>query len=199
MGGITQALLNVSQGDVSEGIGSNACTVISMYTALKFFQNAIDCPTKAISQQTVNSFVLYMKAGNTTYDITDSPPLQPNLYVEEVLREMNMPFELPRNTEIIITIDKQHLKNEIVLAALSPKGKNALILIIPPDKYMLLCCNQNQMIPFESYKHKDKGAIIAATEKQNTDEIVNYLENLCKVWNTQLAGTNVIPLKLKAK
>ena len=179
VGGITQALLNVSQGDLSEGIGSNACTVISMYTALKFFQNEINCPTKAISQQTVNSFVLYMKAGNTIYDIIDPPPLHPNLYVEEVLREINMPFEQPCNTEIIITTDKQHLKNEITLAALSPKEKNAIILIIPPDKSMLLCCNQNQTILFESHKHKDKGAIIAVTEKQNTNQIVNYLENLC--------------------
>ena len=109
-----------------------------------------------------------------------------------------MPFEQPCNTEIIITTDKQHLKNEITLAALSPKEKNAIILIIPPDKSMLLCYNQNQMVLFESHKHKDKGAIIAVTEKQNTNQIVNYLENLCKEWNTQLAGTNIIPLKLKS-
>ena len=167
-----------------------------MYTALKFFQNEIDCPTKAISQQTVNSFVLCMKAGNTMYEIIDPQPPQPNLYVEEVLREINMPVEQPCNTEIIITTDKRHLRNEIVLAALSEK--NAMILTIPPDKSMLLCCNQNQMILFESHKHKDKEAVTAVTEKQNTNEIVNYLENLCKEWNTRLSKTNVIPLKLKA-
>ena len=45
-GNTTTGLLNVSQGDLADGIGSNACTVIAMYTAVKFLQNGIDCLLK---------------------------------------------------------------------------------------------------------------------------------------------------------
>ena len=61
IGNTTTALLNVSQGDLADGIGSNACTVIAMYTAVKFLQNGIDCPSGNISAQTVTEFISFMK------------------------------------------------------------------------------------------------------------------------------------------
>ena len=49
-GNTTTALLNVSQGDLADGIGSNACTVIAMYTAVKFLQNGIAKPAVILSK-----------------------------------------------------------------------------------------------------------------------------------------------------
>ena len=105
IGNMNYVTLEVSQGDLSEGIGSNACTVIAIFSALKFLQNEIDCPMGDISQETVNQFITIMKAGNTIYDIINPPVWQPNLFVEEVINAVNFPFEKSEQSDTAIVAD----------------------------------------------------------------------------------------------
>ena len=46
---MTALLLNVSQTDLADGIASNACTVISVYTVLTFLRNEIKFDGGAIN------------------------------------------------------------------------------------------------------------------------------------------------------
>ena len=197
-GNTTTALLNVSQGDLADGIGSNACTVIAMYTAVKFLQNGIDCPSGNISAQTVTEFTSFMKAGNTIYDIINPPVTQPNLFVEEVIKAVDFPFETPSQSDIIIVADRKSFESELRDALVTSQGKNAVIIIIPMDKSMLLCSNNSHLILFGSHKHNDKGAIIATTSRDNvigmTDVLVQVSQN---DWNTSIVGANIIPLTIR--
>ena len=198
IGNINYVTLEVSQGDLSEGIGSNACTVIAIFLALKFLQNEIDCPTGDISQETVNQFITIMKAGNTIYDIINPPVWQPNLFVEDVINAVNFPFEKPEQSDSAIVADHKSLEAEIKDTLVTAPGKNALIVIVPMDKSMLLCSNDSHLILFESHKHNDKGAVIATTTRDNTKEMTEFIAEMSRSdWNTTIVGTNLIPMKMK--
>ena len=172
IGNINYVTLEVSQGDLSEGIGSNVCTVIAIFSALKFLQNEIDCPAGDISQETVNQFIKIMKAGNTIYDIINPPVWQPNLSVEEVINAVNFPFEKPEQSDTALL----QIKDTLVTAP----GKNALIVIVPMDKSMLFCSNDSHLILFESHKHNDKGAVIAMTTRDNTKEMTEFIAEMSR-------------------
>ena len=169
-----------------------------MYTAVKFLQNGIDCPSGNISAQTVTEFISFMKAGNTIYDIINPPVTQPNLFVEEVIKAVDFPFETPSQSDIIIVADRKSFESELRDALVTSQGKNAVIIIIPMDKSMLLCSNNSHLILFESHKHNDKGAIIATTSRDNvigmTDVLVQVSQN---DWNTSIVGANIIPLTIR--
>ena len=123
IGNINYVTLEVSQGDLSEGIGSNTCTVIAIFSALKFLQNEIDCPMGDISQETVNQFITIMKAGNTIYDNINPPVWQPNLFVEEVINAVNFQFEKPEQSDTAIVADHKSLEAEIKDTLVTAPGK----------------------------------------------------------------------------
>ena len=173
-------------------------TVIAIFSALKFLQNEIDCPTGDISQETVNQFITIMKAGNTIYDIINPPVWQSNLFVEEVINAVNFPLEKPEQSDTAIVADDKSLEAEIKDTLVTAPSKNALIVIVPMDKSMLLCSNDSHLILFESHKHNDKGAVIAMTTKDNTKEMTEFIAEMSRSdWNTTIVGTNLIPMKMK--
>ena len=139
-----------------------------------------------------------MKAGNTIYDIINPPVWQPNLFVEEVINAVNFPFEKPEQSDTAIVADHKSLEAEIKDTLVTAPGKNALIVIVPMDKSMLLCSNDSRLILFESHKHNDKGAVIATTIKDNTKEMTEFIAEMSRSdWNTTIVGTNLIPMKMK--
>ena len=123
---------------------------------------------------------------------------QPNLFVEEVIKAVDFPFETPSQRDIIIVADRKSFESELRDALVTSQGKNAVIIIIPKDQSVLLCSNNSHLILFESHKHNDKGAIIATTSRDNfigmTDVLVQVSQN---DWNTSIVGANIIPLTIR--
>ena len=74
-----------------------------------------------------------------------------------------------------------------------------MIVIVPLDKSMLICSNDDNVYLFESHKHGDRGAIIATAKKENIKHFIKYLTDVWRQeWNKGVIGTNLIPLKLSA-
>ena len=99
-------LTGISQTDLADGIGSNACIVISVYTALKFLGNEIEFDDGAINESTITQYTEFMIEGKTVYDIINPPVIQPNLFVEEVIKTVDFPFEYPTATDIVSITDE---------------------------------------------------------------------------------------------
>ena len=52
----------------------------------------------------------------------------------------------------------------------------ALVLILPPDKSMVLLINElGQLVSLESHKHVGMGGIVAATRTSKVKEMVFYI------------------------
>ena len=162
-GNITAFLLDVSQADLADGIGSNACTVIFVYTAFKFLRSEIEFDDGAVNKSTITHYTEFMIEGNTIYDIINPPVIQPNLFVEEVIKTVDFPFECPTATDIIIITDEAQFEHEIKSKFISGINRKAMVMIAPMDKSMVICSGNNYLYLFESHKHQDKGALIAQT------------------------------------
>ena len=66
----------------------------------------------------------------------------------------------------------------------------ALVLILPPDKSMVLLINElGQLVLLESHKHMGIDGIVAATGTSKVKEMVFYIEDMAKRdW-----GRNLVP------
>ena len=193
--------LKDSQGTLSSSeLGSNACTVISIYTALKFMQNNMTLGKNfQVNRHTASQFKELMREGNIIYDIIDPPAAQPNLFVEDVIKSINFPFNCPSASDLIIITDADHFERELYEKLVHPAGNNCMIVIVPLDKSMLICSNDDNVYLFESHKHGDRGAIIATAKKENIKHFIKYLTDVWRQeWNKGVIGTNLIPLKLSA-
>lgn len=68
----------------------------------------------------------------------------------------------------------------------------ALVLILPPDKSMVLLINE-----LESHKHVGIGGIVAATGTSKVKEMVFYIEGMAKTdWGGNLVPFDVSFVKL---
>ena len=57
----------------------------------------------------------------------------------------------------------------------------AAVLIVPPDKSMVLCFNQTSICLFESHTHGLQGGIIVTSSSENVSHYVKYQKGwLCK-------------------
>ena len=193
--------LKDSQGTLSSSeLGSNACTVISIYTALKFMQNNMTLGKNfQVNRHTASQFKELMREGNIIYDIIDPPAAQPNLFVGDVIKSINFPFNCPSASDLIIITDADHFERELYEKLVHPAGNNCMIVIVPLDKSMLICSNDDNVYLSESHKHGDRGAIIATAKKENIKHFIEYLTDVWRQeWNKGVIGTNLIPLKLSA-
>ena len=135
-----------------------------------------------------------MREGNIIYDIINPPNHQPNLFVEEVIKAIDFPLKIPQQTSLVILTDDIQLQNEIDSRLVKSDNIAAFILIVPADKTMLLCSNQQKIYLFESHNHQDKGALLV--EKIYFKELVAYLKNMIKTdWGKDIFVTNLIPLE----
>lgn len=74
----------------------------------------------------------------------------------------------------------------------------AAVLIVPPDKSMVICFDQTVRSLFESHSHGQQGAIISASSSGNVAHFVQYLERMVmRDWQTHLHGANLAVLGLK--
>ena len=74
----------------------------------------------------------------------------------------------------------------------------ALVLILPPDKSMVLLINElGQLVSLESHKHVGIGGIVAATRTSKVTEMVFYIEDMAKTdWGGNLVPFDVPFVKL---
>lgn len=72
------------------------------------------------------------------------------------------------------------------------------VLIVPPDKSMVLCFNQTSICLFESHTHGLQGGIIATSSSGHVSNFVKYLERMAmRDWKNGLHGSNLAIFRLK--
>ena len=83
--------------------------------------------------------------------------------------------------------------SHILLTAKS-KINFAVVLIVPPDKTMVLCFHQTSICLFESHKHGHQGGIIASSSFGNTSNFVRYLTKqwLCEIGRHSCRGQTLL-------
>ena len=63
------------------------------------------------------------------------------------------------------------------------------VLILPPDKSMMLCFKETSICLFESHTHGLQGGVIATSSSGNVGNFLTYLQMVMLDWKTQLQGT----------
>ena len=178
--------------------GSNACTVIAMLTASHFLENTISIPQQLQDLKVlipIYSHLIFK--GNHIYSSFNVPAQQPNLDVKDVLHYNHDSFQKIKLIADVGIFTTEDLKNYLT-SYQQQNQKFAVVLIVPPDKTMLLCFHQTCICLFESHRHGHQGGIIASSSSGNTSNFVRYLETMVvRDWQTQLQGSNIAVLGLK--
>ena len=190
---------NISQSTIAGSlIGSNACTVISMLTACHFLEGKIFIPqTLQDLTQVIPLYSQLILKGNHIYSLFHVPVQQPNLEVKEVLQYNNEEFQ---KIELIADLGFFNVEDlESYLASYHYQHPTfAAVLIVPPDKTMVLCFRNSSICLFESHRHGHRGGIIASSSSGNAHNFVQYVERMVvRDWETQLQGSNIAVLGLK--
>ena len=183
---------HLSQSELSSSGGSNACTVISILTGLKFLKHELHFPQPNAASSCINAYRDLIKDGNLLYEIIDPPVFSPNLYVTDVLDCIDLPLEIP--TDYIAVWDKhqllQHFENFC-------GHHKCTVLIIPPDKSVTVCFCQDLVLLLDSHKHYIEGGIISSCTTERVADFINYLESMAqKSWGVTLGGSNFTELNL---
>ena len=114
--------------------------------------------------------------------------------VKQVLDQKNENFQKLTIIEDTGFFSSQNLQNYLTNYH-DQNPKFAAVLIVPPDKSMVLCFDQTAISHFESHSHEQKGAIISTSSSGNVGHFVEYLE--MQNWQTHLHGANLAALGLK--
>lgn len=68
----------------------------------------------------------------------------------------------------------------------------AAVLIVPPDKSMVLCFDHTTISLFESHRHGPQGGLIATSSSGNINNFIRYLAGMVmRDWGAQLQGPNM--------
>ena len=178
--------------------GSNACTVISMLTALHFLEGSLPLPQQIQDlSQIVPVYSHLIFKGNHIFSSFNLPRGQPNMDVKQVLDQKNENFQKLTIIEDTGFFTSQNLQNYLTNYH-DQNPKFAAVLIVPPDKSMVLCFDQTVISLFESHSHGQQGAIISTSSSGNVGHFVQYLERMAmRDWQTHLHGANLAILGLK--
>ena len=181
---------NLSQSQIlGQFLGSNACTIISVLGAIKLASGMTIPSNMNELSCCINNFVCTMKEGNLLYDKFNVSPQQPNLEVRDVVEKMIL-----LNYRIMILEDEGFFSAEDLqkkLEMLAKYGKEVTaVLIVPPDKAMLIFMKGGKLGLMDSHEHGANGAIIATS--CNVSNFVDYLSGMVhQYWNTTLSGSNL--------
>ena len=186
--GVTEWLLpyDISQSTLTGQIsGSNACTVISVLGAIQVSNNNLAFPPPITDlPEIISTFANTMIEGNTLYESLDVDPSQPNLEVKEVVEVLKS-----RNIDINILEDEGFF----LVEQLTHSGQQvAGVLIVAPDKAMLIYIKDGKFGLMDTHQHGTYGALIAISTSRNVDEFVAYLsEMVYRYWNASFCGCNL--------
>lgn len=180
---VTEWLISVSQSSITPGqLGSNACTIIAVYGAVNFLSSNWSLPSPdRLPQEFISSFKQFMIYGNQSYNWLGNQ--QPTYSAPEIINHTQLGFsgvvkcgdEYQFNSFSLFADELQHL------VARSHHTKLAAVLILPPDKSMLLLIGGNgESTLMESHTHLGVGAIIATSGPSKLREMVFYIEVMAK-------------------
>jgi len=179
-------------------IGSNACTGIAMLTVCHFLEGKIFIPQQLQNlTQVIPLYSQLVLKGNHIYSLFHVPVQQPNLEVEEVLQYNNEEFQ---KIELIADLGFFTVEDlESYLASYHCQHPIfAAVLIVPPDKTMVLCVRNAGICLLESHRHGRQGGIIASSSSGNARNFVRYVASMVvRNWETQLQGSIIAVLGLK--
>lgn len=190
----------ICQSSVGGGLsGSNACTVIAVLTGLHFLEETLPIPKQLEDLNLVIPlYVNLMMKGNQIYQSFQLPAQQPNLEVRQVLQQQNN--EQFQDLEIIADLgffSVQDLEDHITQHH-HQHPRFAAVLIVPPDKSMVLCFDYTTISLFESHRHGLQGGLIATSSSGNINNFIRYLARMVmRDWGAQLQGSNMAILGLK--
>ena len=127
------------------------------------------------------------------------PPGQVNLDVREAIGTWSDQFSLMITDDIGIfsTEFLQSKMQEIVQIS----EDTCTILIVPPDKSILICFDHTQRIMalFESHKHQGYGGLIAVGCYNDISRFIMYIEHtVVRDWQTRIPGTIMPVLKARS-
>ena len=167
----------LSQHSLSQnGFSSNACTVISILAGVRFLQGDLNIPSSESEEDLwvlFNQYREIMIEGNTLYSIINPPFHAPNLTVQDVLTVVDFPLnEMP-----FVAVNNCHsfaseLQN--ACACNMTESRQMHVLIIPPDKSMVIIQNSTRVCLLDSHCHQGKGGAILLGE-------INNLELFCQM------------------
>ena len=153
----------ICQSSVGGGLsGSIACTVIAVLAGQRFLEETLPFP-HIFTRPVIPLYINLMTKGNQIYQSFQLPAQQPNLEVKQVLQQHNN--EQFQNLEIIEDLgffSVQDLQDHIAQHH-HQHPRFPAVLIVPPDKSMVLCFDHTTISLFESHRHGLQGSLIATT------------------------------------
>ena len=131
--------------------------------------------------------------GNHIYSLFHVPVQQPNLKpnFKEVLQYNNEEYQ---KIELIADLGLFTVKDlESYLAGYHRQHLTFVaVLIVPPDKTMVLCLRRASFCLFQSHRHGYQGGTIASSSSGNAHNFVQCTERMVvRDWQTQLQGSNI--------
>ena len=178
--------LNICQSSIGgRPSGSNAYIAIAVLVALDFLEGTLQIPMQLWDLNiTIPMYTNIMIKGNQLYNSFNLPVQQPNFEVRQVLHLGKM-LNIWRNLKSFHTWVHMH-------------PSFAAVLIVPPDKSMVLCFDQTSICLFASHTHGLQGGTIAISSSGNVGHFVKYLERMVMQDSKNgLQGSNIAVLKLK--
>ena len=127
--------------------------------------------------------------GNQIYQLFQLPAQQPNLEVRQVLQQRyDEQFQKLEITAHLSSYSVQDLCNHIA-QHYHQHPRFAAVLIIPPDKSMVLCFDHTTISLYESHR---QGGLTANSSSGNISNFIRYLtEMVMRDWGAELQGSNM--------
>ena len=175
---VTEWLISVSQSPVTPGqLGSNACTIIAVFGAVNFLSSS----TNWILPSPHTVFKQLMIFGNQSYNCLSNQ--QPTYSAPEIINHPQLGFSgvVKCGDEYQFNSFSLFVDELLHLLARPHHTKLAAVLILPPDKSMLLLIGPNgEASLLESHTHLNTGAIIAASGPGKLKEMASYIEFMAR-------------------
>lgn len=176
-------MVSVCQSSVSGELGSNAYTIIAVLAAVKFLLPTgwiLPCPQSSLPQSFVSMFKELMVEGNIVHQWIGHA--QQNYSVPEVFQHPNLCFSgVARCGDEYQFPSFQQFAAELQSIINTRQAKLALVLILPPDKSLVLVVGElGQLALLESHQYQGVGGIVAATGPPKVKEMVFYIKYMAK-------------------
>ena len=187
----------ICQSSVGGGLsGRNACTVIAVLAGQHFLEETLLIPKPLQDlNRVIPLYINFTMKGNKVYQSFRLPAQQANLEVRQVLQQHNN--EQFQDLQIIGSFSVQDLQDHITQHH-HEHPRFAAVLIVPPDKSMVLYFDHTTISLFESHRHWLQGGLIATSSSGNINNFIRYLAGMAMCdWGAQLQGSNMAILGLK--
>ena len=192
----------ICQSSVGGGLsGSNACTVTAVLAGQHYLEETLPIPKPLQDlNRVIPLYIVLMMKGNQIHQSFQLPAQQPNLEVDirQVLQQHNN--EQFQDLEIIEDLgffSVQDLQDHRTQHH-HQHPRFAAVLIVPPDKSVVLCFDHTTINLFESHRHGLQGGLIATSSFGNINNFIRYLAGMVMHdWGAQLQESNMAILGRK--